>query len=69
MTFNYVQNVYEKNHSGTRLIIIPRVIIISGKARVASVHVDFKEHYLDWLKKDFNVTEIITVQDYKYTKS
>ena len=27
-----------------------------------------KEH-LDWLKRDLNATEIITVQDYRHTKS
>ena len=27
------------------------------------------EEYLDWLKIDFNVAEIIAIQDYKYKKT
>ena len=40
MLLNYVQNEYKKNMPGTRLtmIMIPRVIIISGKAKVASAN-------------------------------
>ena len=84
MLFYYVQNVYQKNILGTRLIIItiPRLIIISRKARVASItragesggHSELRKflgskEYLAWLKTDLNVTEIITVQDYKCTKN
>ena len=41
MLFYYVQNVYQKNMPQTRLIIImiPRVVIISRKASVASINV------------------------------
>ena len=68
--------------------MIPRVVLISRKASVASINgaeesvglsgsltgvcllrkfLGSKEH-LAWLKIDLNVTEIITVQDYKHTK-
>ena len=40
MLLNYVQNEYKKNMPGARLtmIMIPRVNIISGKAKVASAN-------------------------------
>ena len=67
--------------------MVPRVIIISGKASIESASgaggsggslspsagvfrkfLGSKEH-LDCLKIDLNAAEIITAQDYKYTKS
>ena len=52
--------------------MVPGGYTISRKSSGASVngawkYLGSKEH-LDWLKKDLNMAEIITAQDYKRTK-
>ena len=46
-----------------RLVCITRV----NRAEESGGHYSSSEEHLDWFKIDFNLAEIISVQDYKHT--